>query len=94
MLMILGIDSRNVYEEDFERPFLEQSAEFYKVVYPSIIHKLVIIRCISLYIYMYIGIKTEKLKVAHQTYKLEKFVLDISPTPACNVYTMFNFIKY
>lgn len=31
MLMVLGIDSRNVYEEDFERPFLEQSAEFYKV---------------------------------------------------------------
>jgi cullin 3 len=31
MLMILGIDSRNVYEEDFERPFLQQSAEFYKV---------------------------------------------------------------
>lgn len=30
MLMVLGIDSRNVYEEDFERPFLEQSAEFYK----------------------------------------------------------------
>ena len=32
MLMVLGIDSRNVYEEDFERPFLEQSAEFYKVL--------------------------------------------------------------
>jgi cullin 3 len=31
MLMILGIDSRCVYEEDFERPFLQQSAEFYKV---------------------------------------------------------------
>ncbi|KAF4525029.1 hypothetical protein B566_EDAN016006 [Ephemera danica] len=31
MLMILGIDSRNVYEEDFERPFLQQSAEFYKL---------------------------------------------------------------
>lgn len=31
MLMILGIDSRVVYEEDFEKPFLEQSAEFYRV---------------------------------------------------------------
>ncbi|KAH9488998.1 Cullin-3B [Bulinus truncatus] len=31
MLMILGIDSRGVYEEDFEKPFLEQSAEFYRL---------------------------------------------------------------
>ena len=31
MLMILGIDTRNVYEEDFEQPFLEESVEFYKV---------------------------------------------------------------
>ncbi|XP_031573108.1 cullin-3-like [Actinia tenebrosa] len=31
MLMILGIDSRHVYEEDFETPFLEESAEFYKM---------------------------------------------------------------
>lgn len=31
MLMILGITGRLVYEEDFEKPFLEQSAEFYKV---------------------------------------------------------------
>ncbi|XP_072376964.1 cullin-3 isoform X1 [Diabrotica undecimpunctata] len=31
MLMVLGINSRVVYEEDFERPFLQQSAEFYKV---------------------------------------------------------------
>ncbi|EDO35230.1 predicted protein [Nematostella vectensis] len=31
MLVILGIDSRHVYEEDFERPFLEESAEFYKM---------------------------------------------------------------
>ncbi|CAG2107483.1 unnamed protein product [Medioppia subpectinata] len=30
MLMQLGIDSRSVYEEDFERPFLQQSAEFYR----------------------------------------------------------------
>jgi len=31
MLMLLGIDSRSVYEEDFEKPFLTQSAEFYRV---------------------------------------------------------------
>lgn len=31
MLMVLGIDSRAVYEEDFERPFLAQSSEFYRV---------------------------------------------------------------
>jgi len=29
MLMILGIDGRDVYEEDFERHFLQVSAEFY-----------------------------------------------------------------
>ncbi|XP_066587748.1 cullin-3-A [Prorops nasuta] len=31
MLMLLGINSRQVYEEDFERPFLQQSAEFYRM---------------------------------------------------------------
>jgi len=31
MLLVLGIDSRSVYEEDFERPFLTQSAEFYRM---------------------------------------------------------------
>ncbi|XP_074598196.1 cullin 3 isoform X2 [Brevipalpus obovatus] len=31
MLINLGIESRNVYEEDFERPFLAQSAEFYQL---------------------------------------------------------------
>lgn len=31
MLMTLGIDSRTVYEEDFEKPFLTQSAEFYRL---------------------------------------------------------------
>jgi len=30
MLVQLGIDKRSVYEEIFEQPFLEQSAEFYK----------------------------------------------------------------
>jgi len=33
MLIVLGIDQRTVYEEDFERPFLQQSAEFYMVIY-------------------------------------------------------------
>lgn len=36
MLMLLGINSRQVYEEDFERPFLQQSAEFYRVSASSI----------------------------------------------------------
>lgn len=31
MLMVLGIGTRDVYVEDFERPFLAQSAEFYNV---------------------------------------------------------------
>jgi len=31
MLMALGMDSPLIYEEVFERPFLAQSAEFYKV---------------------------------------------------------------
>lgn len=31
MLMLLGINNRQVYEEDFERPFLQQSVEFYRV---------------------------------------------------------------
>ena len=33
MLMVLGIGKRSVYEEDFERPFLQQSADFYRVMY-------------------------------------------------------------
>ena len=31
MLMVLGIDNRGVYEEDFEIHFLNQSAEFYQL---------------------------------------------------------------
>jgi len=31
MLMLLGIESRNVYDEDFESHFLRQSAEFYRM---------------------------------------------------------------
>lgn len=31
MLMTLGVGSRDVYREDFEKPFLEQSADFYRM---------------------------------------------------------------
>lgn len=31
MLMALGIDARSVYEDDFEKPFIEEFAEYYKV---------------------------------------------------------------
>ena len=31
MLMVLGIENRSVYEEDFEKDFLLQSAEFYSI---------------------------------------------------------------
>lgn len=31
MLIDLGINSRIVYEEDFEKPFLETSANFYRL---------------------------------------------------------------
>lgn len=33
MLMILGLDGRSVYEEDFEGPFLDMSAEFFQVIF-------------------------------------------------------------
>lgn len=31
MLMVLGLEGRSVYEEDFEMPFLNMSAEFFQV---------------------------------------------------------------
>lgn len=31
MLLALGIESRSVYEDCFEKPFLDESAEFFKV---------------------------------------------------------------
>lgn len=31
MLVSLGIDKRDVYEEDFETPFLKESSSYYKV---------------------------------------------------------------
>ena len=31
MMMELGIGSRDVYEDDFEGPLLEESREFYRV---------------------------------------------------------------
>ena len=32
MLMALGIGKRDVYEDDFEKPFLRESREFFKVL--------------------------------------------------------------
>jgi len=40
MLMVLGITGPMVYEEDFEKPFLEQSATFYKVSMHLNVNKL------------------------------------------------------
>lgn len=37
MLMILGLEGRSVYEEDFEAPFLEMSAEFFQVIINMIV---------------------------------------------------------
>lgn len=37
MLMILGLEGRSVYEEDFEAPFLEMSAEFFQVCFHQFI---------------------------------------------------------
>lgn len=54
MLMILGISGRIVYEEDFEKPFLEQSAEFYKV---KLVLKIVI--C-SYYNITYLQMESQK----------------------------------
>ena len=31
ILMLQGVETRNVYEEDFGSNFLKQSAEFYKI---------------------------------------------------------------
>lgn len=45
MLMILGLEGRSVYEEDFEAPFLEMSAEFFQVsrntLWLSMVHCLI-----------------------------------------------------
>lgn len=46
MLILLGIDSRSVYEEDFERPFLLQSAEFYRLESQNFLKE----NCASVYI--------------------------------------------
>lgn len=54
MLMILGIESRSVYEEDFERPFLIQSAEFYKVT-SNILIKMSICQLLIIIITMLIS---------------------------------------
>jgi len=50
MLMILGITGRLVYEEDFEKPFLEQSAEFYKVSMRLNVNNFIIILKLRLFL--------------------------------------------
>ena len=39
MLMMLGIETRNVYEEDFGSHFLKHSAEFYKIEYQKFLEE-------------------------------------------------------
>ncbi|CAM1310813.1 CUL3 (predicted) [Pycnogonum litorale] len=46
MLVLLGIESRCVYEEDFERPFLLQSSEFYRLESQNFLKE----NCASVYI--------------------------------------------
>lgn len=43
MLMILGLEGRSVYEEDFEAPFLEMSAEFFQVCEWATLQRLLIV---------------------------------------------------
>ena len=38
--MTLGVGSRDVYREDFEKPFLEQSADFYRVWFVSLLYDI------------------------------------------------------
>ena len=49
MLMMLGINSRLVYEEDFEKPFLQESGEFYRVNIVKIIEVLLGEKHLKLY---------------------------------------------
>ena len=56
MLMLLGIDNRNVYEDDFEKHFLTQSSEFYRVESQSFLE----VNCASAYIHK---VKNSILKV-------------------------------
>ncbi|KAG1663118.1 Cullin-3 [Nymphon striatum] len=46
MLVVLSIDGRSVYEEDFEQPFLAQSAEFYRMESQKFLEE----NCASVYI--------------------------------------------
>ncbi|KAH9632708.1 hypothetical protein HF086_013080 [Spodoptera exigua] len=48
MLMVLGINSRAVYEEDFEKPFLHQSSEFYRMENSGVVHMLMHTRTLEL----------------------------------------------
>lgn len=43
MLMILGLEGRTVYEEDFEAPFLEMSAEFFQVGWATLKKKCLVV---------------------------------------------------
>ena len=46
MLMALGIGKRDVYEDDFENPFLKESREFYMVT-DNLMHYVI-------YLYAYV----------------------------------------
>ena len=52
MLMVLGIETRSVYYEDFERPFLEESREFYMVNISVCLGEY--IKSIQVYMCMYV----------------------------------------
>ena len=59
MLMQLGVDSRSVYEEDFERPFLEMSAEFYRVR----LRTFVVVWNKNRYLFIFVLLFTNRAKV-------------------------------
>ena len=67
MLMILGSDTRSVYEECFEKPFLEESAEFYKVrmldVYECNVKTLTVLLAVK-YLW-YIQAVVQQFKLRH-----------------------------
>lgn len=58
MLMILGLEGRSVYEEDFEAPFLEMSAEFFQVrqcCHLNLYFNYIWNRASTLWIWFYLG---------------------------------------
>lgn len=64
MLMILGLEGRSVYEEDFEAPFLEMSAEFFQVCGPTPFPRLFIV---YLFIWMMPIIQTVNIQMILKT---------------------------